>query len=69
MLVVSICYHSSCLLAEFTTPRQVEELGPFAFEMRKLGHDNVKRTIETLGGKGVVTLPQIEEVKNNGPGP
>lgn len=32
-------------------------------------HDNVKRTIETLGGKGVVALPQIEEVPNDGPGP
>lgn len=32
-------------------------------------HDNVKRTIETLGGKGVITLPQIEEVANTGPGP
>lgn len=32
-------------------------------------HDNVKRTIETLGGKGVVTLPQLEEVPNDGPGP
>lgn len=37
--------------------------------MRKLGHDNVKRTIETLGSKRVVTLPQIEEVPNDGPGP
>lgn len=26
-------------------------------------HDNVKRTIETLGAKGVISLPQIEEVK------
>jgi len=32
-------------------------------------HDNVKRTIETLGEKGVITLPQIEEVPNPGPGP
>ncbi|MCD0493886.1 phage antirepressor KilAC domain-containing protein [Chromobacterium violaceum] len=32
-------------------------------------HDNVKRTIETLGNKGVITLPQIEEVSNDGPGP
>lgn len=32
-------------------------------------HDNVKRTIETLGNKGVVSLPQIEEVSNTGPGP
>lgn len=32
-------------------------------------HDNVKRTIETLGAKGVITLPQIEEVPNDGPGP
>lgn len=27
-------------------------------------HDNVKRTIETLAARGVVQLPQIEEVKN-----
>jgi phage antirepressor YoqD-like protein len=32
-------------------------------------HDNVKRTIETLGSRGVITLPQIEEVSNDGPGP
>lgn len=32
-------------------------------------HDNVKRTIETLGARGVITLPQIEEVTNEGPGP
>lgn len=32
-------------------------------------HDNVKRTIETLGRKGVLTLPQIAEVSNTGPGP
>lgn len=28
-------------------------------------HDNVKRTIETIAAKGVVQLPQIEEVKNH----
>jgi phage regulator Rha-like protein len=32
-------------------------------------HDNVKRTMETLGEKGVITLPQIEEVSNPGLGP
>lgn len=32
-------------------------------------HDNVKRTIETLSSNGVITLPQIEEVSNTGPGP
>ena len=26
-------------------------------------HDNVKRTIETLAGKGVIEFPQIEEIK------
>lgn len=31
--------------------------------------DNVKRTIETLSGRGVITLPQFEEVPNPGPGP
>lgn len=28
-------------------------------------HDNVKRTIETLADRGVIILPQIEEVKNH----
>ncbi|GAB0151772.1 Rha family transcriptional regulator [Marinobacterium sp. BA1] len=28
-------------------------------------HDNVKRTIETLTNKGVIQLPQIEEVRNH----
>lgn len=32
-------------------------------------HDSVKRTIETLANQGVITLPQIEEVSNDGPGP
>jgi anti-repressor protein len=32
-------------------------------------HDNVRRTIETLAAKGVITLPQTEEVPNDGPGP
>lgn len=32
-------------------------------------HDNVRRTIETLAETGVITLPQIEEVPNSGPGP
>jgi hypothetical protein len=32
-------------------------------------HDNVLRTIETLGAAGVITLPQFEEVSNPGPGP
>lgn len=32
-------------------------------------HDNVRRTIETLASKGVITLPQFEEVSNDGPGP
>jgi phage regulator Rha-like protein len=32
-------------------------------------HDNVKRTIETLVDRGVIALPQIEEVSNSGPGP
>jgi phage regulator Rha-like protein len=38
-------------------------------ELVEVRHDNVKRTIETLGEKGVITLPQIEEVSNPGPGP
>jgi len=32
-------------------------------------HDNVMRTIETLAEKGIISLPQIEEVSNTGPGP
>ncbi len=44
------------------TSRQIAEL----VEQR---HDNVKRTMETLGEKGVISLPQIEEVSNTGPGP
>lgn len=38
-------------------------------ELVEQRHDNVKRTIETLGSKGVITLPQIEEVSNEGAGP
>lgn len=32
-------------------------------------HDNVARTIETLAERGVIALPQFEEVPNPGPGP
>ena len=32
-------------------------------------HDNVLRTIETLAARGAITLPQNEEVMNDGPGP
>jgi len=32
-------------------------------------HDNVLRTMETLAARGAITLPQIEEVMNDGPGP
>ncbi|TDP63152.1 Rha family transcriptional regulator [Roseateles toxinivorans] len=35
----------------------------------ELRHDNVKRTIESLAAKGAITLPQSEEVSNDGPGP
>ena len=38
-------------------------------ELVEQRHDNVKRTIETLGVKAVITLPQIEEVQNLGNGP
>lgn len=38
-------------------------------ELVGLRHDNVKRTIETLVQRGVLTLPQSEEVSNPGPGP
>jgi phage regulator Rha-like protein len=38
-------------------------------ELVEQRHDNVKRTIETLGSKGVITLPQFEEVPNTSPGP
>ena len=32
-------------------------------ELTEKRHDNVKRTIETLAASGVISLPQIEEVK------
>ncbi|AMM17838.1 hypothetical protein AX768_27185 [Burkholderia sp. PAMC 28687] len=32
-------------------------------------HDNVKRVIEMLAERRVITLPQIEEVSNSGLGP
>lgn len=32
-------------------------------------HDNVLRTVETLAARGVITLPQFEEVSSDGPGP
>jgi phage antirepressor YoqD-like protein len=32
-------------------------------------HDNVLRTMETLAARGAITLPQLEEVMNDGPGP
>jgi phage antirepressor YoqD-like protein len=32
-------------------------------------HDNVRRTIESLADSGIITLPQVEEVSNDGPGP
>lgn len=38
-------------------------------ELVDLRHDNVKRTIETLAARGVITLPQLEEVPSAGPGP
>lgn len=44
------------------TSREIADL----LEMR---HDNVKRTIDALASRGAITLPQIEEVSNDGPGP
>lgn len=38
-------------------------------ELVESRHDNVKRTIETLAARGVIALPQLEEVPNPGPGP
>lgn len=38
-------------------------------ELVEVRHDNVRRTIETLAERGAITLPQIEEVPNPGPGP
>jgi phage regulator Rha-like protein len=38
-------------------------------ELVESRHDNVKRTIETLAERGVITLPQSEEVSNPGHGP
>ena len=34
-------------------------------DMVEKRHDNVRRTIETLAGNGVISTPQIEEVNNN----
>ena len=34
-------------------------------ELVEKRHDNVKRTSETLADRGVIQLPQIEEVKNH----
>ena len=36
-------------------------------ELVELRHDNVRRTIEMLAAKGVITLPQSEGVSNEGP--
>jgi hypothetical protein len=36
--------------------------------LRRQRHDKVQRTIEAQGEKGVMTLPQIEEVSNPGLG-
>lgn len=38
-------------------------------ELVEKRHDNVKRTIESLVEKGVIGLPQFEEVLNEGAGP
>lgn len=38
-------------------------------DLVELRHDNVKRTIESLAERGAITLPQSEEVSNDGPGP
>lgn len=38
-------------------------------ELTEKRHDNVVRTIETLHIRGVIGLPQFEEVPNQGPGP
>jgi phage antirepressor YoqD-like protein len=35
----------------------------------ELRHDNVRRTIAMLADRGVITLPQLEEVPADGPGP
>ena len=32
-------------------------------------HDNVLRTIESLLARGTISLPQLEEMSNDGPGP
>lgn len=38
-------------------------------ELTGVRHDNVKRTIEAIAAKGIMRLPQIEEVSNPGLGP
>ncbi|MDR0478301.1 MAG: phage regulatory protein/antirepressor Ant [Burkholderiaceae bacterium] len=62
-----------------TLPIQMIEPAPFKepltmssldiADVVNLRHDNVRRTIETLVERGTITLPQIEEVSNPGPGP
>lgn len=38
-------------------------------ELVEVRHDSVRRTIERLAEKGVITLPPLVEVSNPGPGP
>ncbi|MFP4895159.1 phage antirepressor KilAC domain-containing protein [Paraburkholderia sp. EG304] len=48
----------SCVSSPTMSSREIAEL----VEKR---HDNVKRTVETLAERGVIELPQFEEVKNH----
>jgi len=36
-------------------------------ELVQKRHDNVKRTLETLANQGIISLPQIEEIKTANP--
>lgn len=38
-------------------------------ELVESRHDNVKRAVERLAERGVIALPPMEEVSNDGPGP
>ncbi len=54
----------------FNLTTQPLTMGSMAIaKLVELRHDNVRRTIETLAERGVIALPQFEEVSNDGPGP
>lgn len=54
--------HTACGADVTMSSREIADL----VEKR---HDNVLRTIENLSARAAITLPQFEEVANDGPGP